>query len=141
MMFPVHMVLRLRELRRTWSTAFFCCRDPPQSRYQMGARGSQGLRRRIGNNYQQSDGGKMLTSIKFQFENEGEEDEEEEEEETQQTGQDVTRTRRKRKNCCCNVSTLAQVVLDVVTFSWLVRQPLDTISGESFNNDCCVFCL
>ena len=30
MMFPVHMVLRLRELRRTWSTAFFCCRDPPQ---------------------------------------------------------------------------------------------------------------
>ena len=32
-MFPVHMWLRIKELRRTWSTAFCCCRAPPKNRY------------------------------------------------------------------------------------------------------------
>ena len=59
MMFPVHMVLRILELKRSWSTAFFCCRTPPTSRYGSVQRGKQ---------YQQSDAGKLLSSMKFRFE-------------------------------------------------------------------------
>ena len=130
MMFPVHMILRLHQLRRTWSTACFCCRTPPTSRY--------GNRRR-GRVFQQSDAGEMLTSTPFAFNAAGDatkhdsEDECHDDDDNNNDDDDDSNSDNQnnvgecRCRCyqkCCSWETM----VDVLTFGWLVRQPLDAIS-------------
>jgi hypothetical protein len=117
MMFPLHMVLRIIELKRSWSTAFFCCRTPPASRYDI----------QRGKEYQQSDAGKLLTSMTFPFENgatsivstvddvDGDDD---------VNDQNVGECRNPCYTNCCTKKSM----IDILTFGWLVRQPLDAIS-------------
>ena len=129
LMFPVHMVLRLRELRRTWSTACFCCRTQALSRY-------NGHQSRKGREFQQSDAGNLLITTPFPFtlqknsKNSSKDSKNSKNSKDEHLEDDHLNSNVGDCNCkrcfhkCCSMSTL----IDVLTFGWLVRQPLDTIS-------------
>ncbi len=134
-MFPVHMLVRVMELRRTWSTALCCCRAPMQSRYgAMLPRGST-LSLPAG---AAADGGAVLAAMPFRFAGEqGEAAEEAAEADADADGPGGTdadgtaataaaAVACRRVRCCrCRQCRGAR---DCATCGWLVRQPLDAIS-------------